>query len=90
MSSCGGFSCILPKGFVRIRHFGFLANRKRAGLLPLCFQLLGSISEPTVADHSSGRRVAVWNCPQCGGVMVVIDRFTAAALSRAPPKVVAL
>ncbi|HTG29457.1 MAG TPA: transposase, partial [Methylomirabilota bacterium] len=33
---------ILPKGFVRIRNFGFLANRKRATLLPLCFQLLGS------------------------------------------------
>jgi len=27
----------LPSGFVRIRHFGFLANRKRARLLPLCF-----------------------------------------------------
>ena len=32
---------VLPKGFVRIRHFGFLANRKRATNLPLCFQLLG-------------------------------------------------
>src|SRR6202008_2200057 len=26
---------VLPKGFVRIRNFGFLANRKRATLLPL-------------------------------------------------------
>jgi hypothetical protein len=26
---------ILPQGFVRIRNFGFLANRKRAKLLPL-------------------------------------------------------
>jgi Putative transposase len=33
---------ILPQGFVRIRHFGFLANRRRVTLLPLCFQLLGS------------------------------------------------
>src|SRR5215469_2307764 len=33
---------ILPKGFVRIRHFGFLANRRRATTLPLCFQLLGA------------------------------------------------
>src|SRR5256885_7266346 len=32
---------ILPKSFVRIRNFGFLANRKRAALLPLCFQFLG-------------------------------------------------
>jgi hypothetical protein len=78
----------LPQGFVRIRHFGFLANRKRAGLLPLCFQLLGSSSQSAVADRSSSRKIAVWNCPHCGGVMVVIDRFTAAALSRAPPELV--
>jgi hypothetical protein len=31
---------ITPKGFVRIRHCGFLANRKRATNLPLSFQLL--------------------------------------------------
>jgi hypothetical protein len=28
---------LLPKGFVRIRHFGLLANRRRSTLLPLCF-----------------------------------------------------
>jgi hypothetical protein len=28
---------LLPDGFVRIRHFGFLANRRRADFLPLCF-----------------------------------------------------
>jgi hypothetical protein len=28
---------LLPPGFVRIRNFGFLANRNRATLLPLCF-----------------------------------------------------
>src|SRR6266704_3240293 len=41
---------LLPKGFVRIRHFGFLANRRRAALLPLCYRLLDaeppSQSEP--------------------------------------------
>ena len=36
---------VLPRGFVRIRHFGFLANRQRAILLPLCFQLLHAITE---------------------------------------------
>jgi hypothetical protein len=29
---------ILPQGFVRIRNFGFLANRRRKTLLPLCFR----------------------------------------------------
>ena len=33
---------LLPKGFVRIRNFGFLASRHRSRLLPLCFQCLGS------------------------------------------------
>jgi hypothetical protein len=32
----------------RIRHFGFLANRRRATLLPLCFQLLGPIPQPQI------------------------------------------
>ena len=36
---------LLPPGFVRIRNFGFLANRNRATLLPLCFQLLGGSRE---------------------------------------------
>ena len=31
---------VLPKGFIRIRFFGFLAARRRAQLLPLCQQLL--------------------------------------------------
>ena len=31
---------ILPKGFVRIRHFGFMANAQRAASLQLCRQLL--------------------------------------------------
>jgi Putative transposase len=33
---------LLPKGFVRIRHFGFLANRRRTQLLPQCFAALDS------------------------------------------------
>ena len=31
---------VLPQGFVRIRHFGFLANRHRRTLLELCRRLL--------------------------------------------------
>jgi Putative transposase len=30
---------VIPKGFVRVRHFGFLANRSK-GLLAKCRQLL--------------------------------------------------
>jgi len=38
---------ILPKGFVRIRHFGLLANRVRRGKLAQCRALLG-IQTPVV------------------------------------------
>ncbi len=36
------FLHVLPKGFVRIRQFGFLVNRARASSLVLCRQLLAS------------------------------------------------
>ncbi len=36
---------LLPRGFMRIRNFGFLANRQRAMLLPLCFRLLQDAAE---------------------------------------------
>ncbi len=44
MSSCADFCSMLPPAFVLIRNFGFLANRRRATLLPLCFHLLGKLS----------------------------------------------
>ena len=70
---------ILPKGFVRIRNFGFLANRKRAELLPLCFHLFGATPQPQVESHPSGTKNSSpsWRCPKCGGPMRVIERFTA-------------
>jgi hypothetical protein len=80
---------ILPKGFVRIRNFGFLANRKRSTLLPLCFQLLGSAQQPQAEQHASSTEdsSASWRCPKCGGVMKVIERLTAAEIQlRSPPQ----
>jgi len=79
---------LLPKGFVRIRHFGILANRRRATLLPLCLQLLGALplssTEPETSVVQPGS--PLWLCPQCGGPMVVIERLTAAQLQlRSPP-----
>jgi len=39
---------MLPRGFVRIRHYGFLSSRRRRQLVPLCKQLLSDAS-PTSA-----------------------------------------
>jgi hypothetical protein len=65
---------LLPKGSVRIRHFGFLANRRRAALLPVCFQVLGAPTETETAPQGSKADPvlpsdpppAVWTCPKCG------------------------
>jgi hypothetical protein len=83
---------LLPKGFVRIRNFGFLANRRRATLLPLCFQLLGVAQKPPADQDASCTHDSsgLWRCPKCGGPMVVVERFTAAEIQlRSPPAVTA-
>ena len=83
---------LLPEGFVRIRSFGFLANRKRATLLPLCFQLLGSAQEPQAEQRASSTEdfPDLWRCPKCGGPMKVIERLTASEIQlRAPPGIAA-
>jgi hypothetical protein len=78
---------LLPKGFVRIRHFGFLANRRRAQLLPLCFAALDSAPMQTETAISTAQDASPhWFCPKCGGPMVVIERLTAAQIQlRSPP-----
>jgi len=79
---------VLPKGFVRIRNFGFLANRRRATLLSLGFQLLGALQQPHSEQEASSANESspLWLCPKCGGPMIVIERLTAAQIQlRSPP-----
>jgi hypothetical protein len=79
---------LLPKGFVRIRHFGFLANRQRSMLLPLCFSALGTVPSQIEPETSPAQQSdPLWRCPKCGGPMVVIERLTAAQVQlRSPPR----
>jgi hypothetical protein len=73
---------VLPRGFVRIRFFGLLANRRRSALLPLCRRLIAdnsgslALSPPTIPDSSSSGST----CPICGGSMIVVERLTAQQL----------
>ncbi len=87
---------VLPRGLVRIRHFGFLAPRRRTRLLPLCFQLLGAATEPPRAQPPTPEDEAVpsitppptspWTCPQCGGPMTILERLSPAQCTlRSPP-----
>ena len=80
---------VLPRGFVRIRNFGFLANRRRATLLPVCFRLLRRSTEnaPLIAPPSAAQPSFCWRCPVCGGAMHMVERISAADLMlRAPPQ----
>jgi hypothetical protein len=80
---------VLPKGFVRIRNFGFLANRRRATLLSLCFHLLGSAPQAEQGLSGSKDSSELWLCPKCGGPMQVIERLTAVEIQlRSPPALV--
>jgi hypothetical protein len=73
---------------MRIRNFGFLANRRRAELLPLCFHLVQPSHEsPARATLQAALSAAsLWNCPLCGGIMQVVERLSATQLFlRSPP-----
>jgi hypothetical protein len=81
---------LLPLGFMRIRNFGFLANRRRAELLPLCFRLLqqSDSGKPAAVTASAGTpsTPSLWQCPLCGGIMQVVERLSVARLFlRSPP-----
>src|ERR1700680_1919737 len=61
---------ILPRGFVRIRQFGFLANRARGKKLALCRALLNAI--PPATSRTTERQAAK-RCPACKiGRMILI------------------
>ncbi len=61
---------VLPKGFVRIRHYGYLANRDRQAKLELCRQRIAQSSARAVSG--SGAELSVptpfeesFRCPVC-------------------------
>jgi len=74
---------VLPRGFVRIRHFGWLANPHREQKLALCRKLLG-VEHPEQQQEASAEGLDTSNaslmaatfaiCPACGqGRMAVIE-----------------
>jgi hypothetical protein len=65
---------VLPRGFVRIRHFGFLANRSRARLVAICRQLL-SDAPRTRLPTEVALPPRQWPCPRCGAAMILIERL---------------
>jgi predicted Zn-ribbon and HTH transcriptional regulator len=72
---------ILPKGFPRIRYFGFLANRRRAESLPLCRALLAGA--PPTETPGTTVQTPFWRCPYCQGAMQIVEVLTAKQVIRA-------
>jgi putative transposase/transposase-like zinc-binding protein len=81
------FLHVLPRGFVRIRHFGFLANRNRQKQLALCRTLLNDLAllPPYSASTSATHGHDFWRCPACGGTMIIVERFKVAQTYVRPP-----
>jgi hypothetical protein len=65
---------VLPRGFPRIRYFGWLANRKRSSLLPVCRELLKS--QPLLHSEAVEGEATVWRCPCCHGPMQIVERLS--------------
>jgi len=78
---------ILPAGFVRIRQFGFLANRARRKKLTLCRALLGTPQKDAVIGGRDGKPEERERkpCPVCkSGHMILIRIFPPARPIPAP------
>lgn len=79
---------VLPSGFVRVRHYGLLANRHRREKLALCRELLGGVVASEVEDEGPKPRreggdavTPTRACPVCGsGRLVVIAELPAMAM----------
>ncbi len=71
---------VLPKGFHRIRHHGFLANGNRAANVVRARHLLALPGHDQASDHESPEKPdapspPAYPCPSCGGPMVIIETF---------------
>src|SRR5207249_11827322 len=75
---------VVPRGFMRVRHYGLLANRHRAARLARCRAALGADTPPAApaTTASAAERILqltgidILRCPVCGtGPMRRIDRL---------------
>ena len=79
---------VLPAGFVKIRHFGLLANRNRGQALALCRSHLHAVAPDISSLLTDPQRSALnRSCPQCkrGSLLVVARQLSVGpATSHAP------
>jgi hypothetical protein len=83
---------VLPSGFHRIRHTGFLANgirRDKIAKIRCLLEVEADVNPKTSEDHDvdTDGRDKSHPCPKCGGAMMITQTFLHGQLpqSRAPP-----
>ncbi|MFO1218057.1 MAG: IS91 family transposase [Burkholderiaceae bacterium] len=78
---------VLPGGFHRIRHYGFLANCNRSAHLALGRQLLNvpPLPQDPRSDAVLEEARPAFYCPHCGHAMIVVQIFVRGEPIRAPP-----
>ena len=83
---------ILPHGFTRIRHYGFLSSASKSKSLPIIRTALGvaQVKQSTatkpwqeIAFERMGIKPGICKC--CGGKMVIIETMPNLFRQRAPP-----
>jgi hypothetical protein len=80
---------VLPDGFQRIRHYGFLANGHRKAKLAVIRKLLAAtppISSPPSGDDAQATAAdgQAMPCPCCGGPMTIIEFLPGPRRRRTP------
>jgi len=75
---------VLPKGFVKVRYFGFLSTKKRAELEHIK-ELIGKRLSPKNPPHPEKKRF-VMKCPDCNSLMCLLGELPRVLFSeRGPP-----
>ena len=80
---------VLPKGFHRIRHYGFLASGVRADNLAT-MRILLAMTAPAPKRKDAGKTEALARaapvrlCPCCGSRMLIIETFEGSCRRRRP------
>ncbi len=81
---------VLPRGFHRIRYYGFFANALRTGHLIKAQALLNpelqtTEIKQTMGESDDGQSTSTFICPLCSAPMIIIDTFERGHQPRAPP-----
>jgi hypothetical protein len=79
---------VLPRGFRRIRHYGWMANTNRVKKLTQARELLQVEPETEVEDapaETASLSASPWICPTCAEPMIVIGILERCQAPRAPP-----